>query len=57
MPRDGTIRGKAIRIASVVVVDIARCIDIPRIIRIATISTPQTNVLRSAYNLYIYWDR
>ena len=54
MPRDGTMRGKAIRIASVVVVDIAGCIDIPRIIRIATISTPQTNVLRSAYNLYIY---
>ncbi len=46
----GTIRGETIRVAGVVVVDVARRIHIPRIIRIATISTPQTHVLRSAYS-------
>ena len=48
----GTIRGETIRVAGVVVVDIARRIDIPRIIRIATISTPQTHVLRIAYSQF-----
>lgn len=47
--QSGAIRGETIRVAGVVV-DIARRIHIPRIIRIATISTPQTHVLRSAYS-------
>ena len=44
--RKRTIRGETIRVAGVVVVDIARGIHIPRIIRIAAISAPQTHVLR-----------
>ena len=38
-------RGEPIRVAGVVVVDIAARVDIPRIIRIATVSRPQPNVL------------
>lgn len=43
-------RGEAIRVARVVVVDIATRIHIPRIIRVATIRRAKTNVLR--YNLH-----
>ena len=39
------IRGEPIRVAGVVVVDIATRIDIPRIVRIATIRRAQPNVL------------
>ena len=39
------IRGKPIRVRRVVVVDVAARVDIPRIVRVATISGPQTHVL------------
>ena len=41
----GTIRGEAIRIDRVVVVDIAARIHVPRIIRIAAIRAAQTHIL------------
>lgn len=40
-----TIGGEPIRVARVVVVDIARRVDIPRIIRIAPVRRAQPNVL------------
>ena len=43
-------RGEAIRVARVVVVDIAARVDIPRIVRIAAVRRAQTNVLR--FNLH-----
>ena len=51
----GTIRGEAIRIDRVVVVDIAARIHVPRIIRIAAIRTAQTHILSfSLHPLCLY---
>ena len=43
------IRDRAIRVRSIVVVGVAAGIDIPRIVRIATIRRPQTAILSSTY--------
>lgn len=37
---------KTIAVRSVVVVDVATRVDIPRIVSVATVSTAQTNILR-----------
>ena len=44
-----SIRHRAIRVRSIVVVGVTAGIDIPRIIRIATIRRPQTAILSSTY--------
>ena len=47
-------RGEPIRVAGVVVVDIAGRVDIPRIVRIATIRRTQPNVLSTTYIPYCF---
>ena len=49
----GTIRSAAISVVGVVVVEIASRIAIPPIIRVASISRPQTAVLR--YSLHLFY--
>ena len=44
MPAINHNRGEAITVARVVVVDVARRVDIPRIVRVATVSRPQADV-------------
>ena len=45
----GTIRAAPIRVRAIVVVGIARGVDIPRIVGVAAISRPQTAILSLAY--------
>lgn len=52
----GTIRGEAIRVVRVVVVDIAARVDVPRIVRVGTIRTAQTDILGLAYIPIIYFS-
>lgn len=49
--RNFTIRRAPIGVVSVVVVEVATCVDIPCIVRIATIRTAQAHILRLAYIL------
>ena len=44
------IQQPAISVVRVVVVDVARRVHVPRIVSVATIRTPQTDVLRIAYS-------
>ena len=53
----GTIWGEAKRIARVVVVDVAARVDIPRIIRVATIRAAQPHILALAYTPYVFTSR
>ena len=48
-----TIGRAAHRVVRVVVVDVAARVHVPRIVRVATISTTQADVLRLAYNPFI----
>ena len=43
------IRGEAIAVHCVVVVDVAGRVHIPRIVRVASVRTAQPHVLRAAY--------
>ena len=45
---DNLNRGEAIGVACVVVVDVARRVDIPRIVRVATIGRAQAHVARAS---------
>lgn len=45
----GTIRSEAISVRSVVVVGVARCVDIPCVVGIATIGGTQMAVLSTTY--------
>ena len=47
-------RGKPIRVASIVVVDITTRIDIPTIISIRPIATTKSNILINLHPMYSY---
>ncbi len=48
-----TVGAAPIRVVRVVVVDVAARVDVPRIVRVATIRRPQAHILRLTYTLIV----